>query len=364
MYTRLDGTQVYPVPGKTHYRRIGDTDTFWRPATSWGVSTTEFEYSDFSQVIDYGGGRLDTYKHDASYYDCGDLNKVGDYFYGRYATSPPADYDRCVTEALLKLADGKANMGENLATAKHTAGMFQATALELADALRKARRGQLGDLWGVTKNGANLFLQWKYGWKPLMNDVYKAYQTFSKDCDPALLLTVRRTISSSENHRSNPLLDLLPGSVVWERHCDYRTTVQLTARLPQSYTTQFTRGANQWGLVNPASLAWELVPWSFVVDWFMPIGNILEAFSATVGLDFVDGFMGLSAEGYYKGTKSLTNYPYVQYPNGYPRASSKRHQYTRTLYGGFPSPTGVYWKNPFSTGHGLSALSLLRQMMK
>lgn len=39
------------------------------------------------------------------------------------------------------------------------------------------------------------------------------------------------------------------------------------------------------GLLNPASLAWELVPLSFVVDWIVPVGPFLEAMTAGVGIE-------------------------------------------------------------------------------
>jgi hypothetical protein len=32
----------------------------------------------------------------------------------------------------------------------------------------------------------------------------------------------------------------------------------------------------QMGLGNPASILWERLPYSFVIDWFIPIGNYLE----------------------------------------------------------------------------------------
>jgi hypothetical protein len=34
--------------------------------------------------------------------------------------------------------------------------------------------------------------------------------------------------------------------------------------------------ARQLGLVNPAGIIWERIPWSFVFDWFMPIGSYLN----------------------------------------------------------------------------------------
>jgi len=45
----------------------------------------------------------------------------------------------------------------------------------------------------------------------------------------------------------------------------------------------------QFGLANPLSIAWELVPWSFVVDWVLPVGEFLDACTATFGLTFKDG---------------------------------------------------------------------------
>jgi len=45
----------------------------------------------------------------------------------------------------------------------------------------------------------------------------------------------------------------------------------------------------QTGFTNPLNLGWELLPFSFVVDWFVGIGPYLEARSAWDGLTFVDG---------------------------------------------------------------------------
>jgi hypothetical protein len=38
-----------------------------------------------------------------------------------------------------------------------------------------------------------------------------------------------------------------------------------------------------FGVINPLSIAWEVVPFSFVVDWFIPIGATLEALTSTAG---------------------------------------------------------------------------------
>jgi hypothetical protein len=38
------------------------------------------------------------------------------------------------------------------------------------------------------------------------------------------------------------------------------------------------------GLLNPEVVAWELLPWSFVIDWFIPIGDYLQARATLSGV--------------------------------------------------------------------------------
>lgn len=45
---------------------------------------------------------------------------------------------------------------------------------------------------------------------------------------------------------------------------------------------------NQLGLVNPAYVLWDAVPFSFVADWFLPVGRYLQSYSDWVGLHLDD----------------------------------------------------------------------------
>lgn len=48
--------------------------------------------------------------------------------------------------------------------------------------------------------------------------------------------------------------------------------------------------ANQLGIVNPLSVAWELTPWSFLVDWFVNVGDCIGAMSDLFGVQLVDPY--------------------------------------------------------------------------
>jgi hypothetical protein len=39
-----------------------------------------------------------------------------------------------------------------------------------------------------------------------------------------------------------------------------------------------------WGLANPIEAAWELIPFSFIIDWFVNVGNTIAAWTPNYGL--------------------------------------------------------------------------------
>ena len=46
----------------------------------------------------------------------------------------------------------------------------------------------------------------------------------------------------------------------------------------------------QLGIDNPLEVVWELIPLSFVADWFIPVGEFLRSLTATNGLVFHSGY--------------------------------------------------------------------------
>ena len=120
----------------------------------------------------------------------------------------------------------------------------------------------------------------------------------------------------------------------------------------------FIRNDTKYGLVNPLSLGWELIPFSFVVDWCMPIGNFLEALTAHYGLTFDSGFTSVTCRGSVSGTRKVSN--------AIGTANGIRYDFlsnNRTALGNFPMPR-VYAKNPFKTSNVMSALALFHQLLR
>jgi hypothetical protein len=123
------------------------------------------------------------------------------------------------------------------------------------------------------------------------------------------------------------------------------------------------------GFTNPINLGWELIPFSFVLDWFLPVGQYLEALSAWDGLDFKQGYKTTFTKREIRGIISFAG----QYNS---QLGSDRWELDQGAYArdevllsrqklvSFPSPTIPSFKNGISTTHALNGLALLRAVFR
>lgn len=218
-----------------------------------------------------------------------------------------------VTKALNKLADQKVNIGENLATLSQTMKLATVPIAQIVKELKtvytdKSLRKLVTQTYRSITRGkaldgpASIYLQYVYGWKPLMQDAYGLLELAQEKGDSPLLLNARD--SSIDNYRLDAYdFDAVSRGVkasAGPHEVRSRVNCNLWARIDPNYSG--VRTLNQLGLINPVSLAWELIPASFVVDWVLPIGPVLSALTAPAGLAFVNGSLSrrLSTTGEYK----------------------------------------------------------------
>lgn len=116
------------------------------------------------------------------------------------------------------------------------------------------------------KSVASNWLELQYGWLPLVNDAFGAAQFLAQQLEFPLQQTFRARSSKKvgSTTTSSPTNSRWSSSEVWTRG-------SYIARLQEKDVAKLS------GLTDPASVAWEVVPYSFVVDWFIPIGNYLAA---------------------------------------------------------------------------------------
>lgn len=117
---------------------------------------------------------------------------------------------------------------------------------------------------------ASNWLALQYGWKPLVSDIYEAAVFIDHQLRNPLVhrVVVRRKAGGRQDGNIvNVTLRTSPTVSIKHRVISTR---QIVALLSEVNTIRLS------GLTDPASIAWELLPWSFVVDWVIPIGTWLE----------------------------------------------------------------------------------------
>lgn len=284
--------------------------------------------------------------------------------------------------ARLKVSDSKVNVAQMFAERKQVSDMIYSTATTLARVVSSLRRGNLPGAYialGLKRPShrkakgyyrdfenrgdaaaANAWLQMQYGWRPLLSDIYGSCEQLAKASRPQRdIIRLRRSGSVSKASHSDTGNT---GGTGILRYSESRYDVSVSVRYRM--TSPSLQGMASVGMVNPASLAWELLPFSFVVDWFLPVGNYLEAITATTGCTFLDGCVTEYRKSV--GTCVSRGFPTMGPHGAVGHSGTKtgreeRVTCERTILTDFPSAGAPSFSNPFSPGHALNAVALLRQ---
>lgn len=144
----------------------------------------------------------------------------------------------------------------------------------------------------LAKSFGDQFLEFHFGWMPMLEDIHAGMQALSSpDFGERQVKSSAqvndRYIDRSES-RSWPWhwVTIRNRFITYSAH--YSCHVRVTN--PNAYL------ANQLGLVNPASILYEAIPYSFVLDWFSNVGQILAAATDFVGLEVTQAYNTTSEE--------------------------------------------------------------------
>jgi len=213
-----------------------------------------------------------------------------------------------------------------------------------------------------SKVATNLWLQWVYGVKPTLSTIYDTVQLFKDGGPKSGYLRVTESAKSVEKKKLGENLtgSGIPSTII--QTSSKRCRFDLVYNLKPSVMNNLASLSS----LNPASIAWEMMPYSFVLDWFYDVGgylrNIESAYlyatqyqygyvtegvkiqweTSTIG-EITDGF--ITTRIVAKGAAKLT---------------AKK----RTVLLNSPSPKIPRFKADLGSSRILSAVSLLRQRYK
>jgi len=312
---------------------------------------------------------------------------------------PPADdpYPRLAMKLLDQLQSEKANTAVAMAELNKTAALLTKTATKLVRAIRALKGLNVGEFareLGLTERAktkivktwvrmnkgkqfslksegrrrqyelnskfvSQTWLEYSYGWKPLLKDVY--------DHAEALAATVveREYVmreAKAKHYTEKRVVTDLPiwDQPWWSRRRQSSDQQWQAMEVRYSISPGAVQAVRAFGLTNPLEVAWELVPFSFVADWFIPLGDAIKALTATQGLTFHSG---------WKTTRSLHKLQTAIYGNqtshpsgslrlvcfGRAEASLWWFDIDRSLVLDFPTVPFPKWQDPRGLGHRSSA---------
>lgn len=257
----------------------------------------------------------------------------------------------------------RAGWGENLAQLGSAVSMIEARAVQITRALKSIRRGKLRATVkvltdpsvrknsSVHKKAANQWLEWSFGWSPIFKDIQSSVNILQKP------IPSRSLRGRAKQDYSLVMADIRQ-QYFWDKRVHSGVVrVQMGAQVSVSNPNLWL--ANSLGLVNPLNVAYNVIPFSFVLDWFTNLEQFLFSGTDFLGLTLHNAYTTVT---YRNGLSGNSGSTYPGYEWGQTGASDGVY-ISRTI--GITQPSFVIrplqapsWKR------AANAVSLLVQFLK
>lgn len=282
------------------------------------------------------------------------------------------DLARARNKALLELKDQTINLSLAFKERQQTVDLVAGAIRNALGVFKKAKsilknprrlRALRSQLKGKWKEVPEAWLLYRYGIVPTMLDAYGAADALEKRDNGTYdryMITIRGKSTTvlkpklvSHYVSSYGRYFVVPNVVSDQYMLDskYGARVRYDAALTNS---TFLR-LSEVGVTNPLEVAWELLSFSFVADWFLSIGDWCSALDATLPFTFIGGSETIFVE--WSGETRVTS-PHISVITDSGPATHK--QFKRTAVGSFPSASPFVLKqDPINLTRLADALSLM-----
>jgi hypothetical protein len=202
----------------------------------------------------------------------------------------PASYGEHVNLDALVVA-AMANLSPDLdvlttlAEGHKTFGMIRKARENAADLITSARRGG----FRTPKAAAEAWLEWQFGWKQLHRDVV-AIDEFLRNPVRGLLLTASSGQSVSLSS-SVETAAIGYGNITCMAYTDLTESTSIRARVVGTFQARTLNA-----LMSVPVTAWELIPYSWVVDYFVNVGECIGAWRVKQSASSLTASLGLKSD--------------------------------------------------------------------
>lgn len=289
-------------------------------------------------------------------------------------SEPPWDRNTVYNMALDRLNDkvrGSLDLSISVFERRQTVRMVQSLVKVIRHAKKTVARAaresdNLPRFRDPTRSLADGWLQYTYGWKPLLSDIFGIADE-----------TIRHTLNETQRIRGRAHLPIKGLGYITKNvdACNIARVLSIgegkqgcminVSLAPPAKDFEVSR----WTSLNPVSIGWELIPYSFVVDWFYDVGSYLRNLETAFlyNSQFRGGYVSeLFA---YTGDETLNGQFFSAGPGVLDDFSGLDahllvRRFQRAPLAAYPFPRAPSIKTDLSGNRLLSAASLLRNLLK
>jgi len=199
-----------------------------------------------------------------------------------------------------EIMSGKAQLAVDLVELRKTKSMMADAAAGLWHAYRDLRAGRPFHTFvremkktGFRSYAGNKWLEYIYGWAPTVSGAFETADLLSQELQQGttVLGKVRAKLERKLTRTNSYGLE--------DVYCVARAKGYYQYTIKDAKLLRLT----QLGFTNPLSVAWELMPWSFVLDWFVDVGGYINRMDFALGLSDI----------YWQYSCNRKSYAYVTY---------------------------------------------------
>lgn len=282
-------------------------------------------------------------------------------------------YNKAYAKYLSKLKGDAAELGAGIAEFRKTAEMVSNRSFQLFRVFRAISRGRFGEANSLlnipsgfrpkARGFGGSVLEYSFGWAPTVGDIHNGLKVLTNGVPSSF---IRASVASVVSPYG------VAGGV--DGYGDAYSSAITGGYVKVSVGSMISLSnpnlwlLNQLGVINPAAIFWELVPFSFLVDYVVNIGDVVSSWSDTMGIDEVKPYRSFSLE---LGSQDYRQYGVSDF--GSPCYSAPGHRGWINWSGiarrkrrdlGLPGPTLQLTAPRVSLTRAATSISLLLQLLK
>jgi len=343
------------VSSTPYFRKVGKITSLANPR----VKTSSHKYEANSSIV-YRGITMYGAPH-------------GSFYSGASVSLPGWMTDQVIQNAMLELEGNRANIMEDLGQTRQTVDLCWSIFREIVNLFKFYWRHRRNP-WKAFKtrkkrrpNGpisaelASHWLAFYYGVKPLVSTLEAVFA--SSVPRNKTISTRKRAATQVSPHvlvDPKPSIQCLSGKLEQRAQCGLTVKVSLSDTLAYWHSLGLSGPGGYATDLDGLVLIWALAPWSFVVDWILPVERFLRTRQWSSGIVYQTGYVSKTLTGH--GTFVDFNPMTGSGDSGIlPKVRVDCHQFERLAYNHFVPPSSLSLNVSLNTTQAFNAIALILQ---